>query len=275
MTRFAKVRWVAFALPLLLSCAENDQKLRVVSLAETGKGFGSGCVAGNTAIGLSRGILDLAAVDDFTGQVPVEYRVFVQVENGFVPPGAGELGTLTPSPGVADHTVVITDVVTELNVGLQTSAAGSLKTVAGLGGADLKFRTPIFARIDGGGTSVLAGVGVPESAVIKLARVRDAILPQPSSQVVISARLRVFGKKDGVSDVESSFVDLPISLCNGCLYKNISSCDNVTDADATKTGSACSPIQDYPLRCCKQAGMATLVCPAVKTTPTGAAGAGG
>ena len=270
MARFAKGRWAALALPLLLGCAENDQKLRVVSLTQTPQGFGSGCMIAGTG-SVARGTLDLAGVDVFAGQVPVEYRVFAQVENDFTVPGQGELSALTPSPGVATHTVVITDVVTEVNYGVQASAAGSLKSVAGLSGADLKFRTPVFTRLDSGTASV-AGVGVPESAVRKLASVRSTILPNPSDQIVISARIRVFGKKDGNWDVESSFVDLPIGLCNGCLFKHVGSCDQVTAADTTKTGSACSPIQDFPLRCCDEG--TKLVCPAVKSM-MGAAGSGG
>ncbi len=270
MTRFAKGRWMALALPLLLSCAENDQTLRVIYLAEAPRGFGAGCTAAEasqSAMGVTRGILDLAAVDDFAGQVPVEYRVFPIIQNGLTVPGQGELSSLTPSPGVPPHTVIVSDVVTELNVGVQNSIAGPLKTVAGLSGPDLKFRTPVFTRLDGGARAVVAGVGVPESAVKKLAAVRSSILPNPADQIVITARVRIIGKKDGVDDIESSFVDLPIGVCNGCLYKNVGACDQVTAAQAAMTGSSCSPIQDYPLRCCSQDS--TLVCPAAKPAMAG------
>ncbi len=267
MTRFAKGRWMALALPLLLSCAENDQRLRVTNIALPPKGIGSECSASAGTTNLARGILDLAAADAFKDLVQVDYRVFPTVEVGFMAPGTGDLSTLTPSPGVPPHTLVITDVVADLNVGLQSSVAGPLKTVAGLTGADLKFRTPIFARVDGNGTVIVPGVAVPETAVRKLAAVRDQLFGSKTGIIVISSRIRVLGIKDGNSDVESSYVDFPIELCNGCLFSVISACANVTDADTTFTGAACSPIQDYPLRCCTQDSK--LVCPAARPAMAG------
>lgn len=255
------------------SCAENDERLRVSKLAKGPKGVTGECVLAPPAdsdAGLTRGILDLAAVEAFQGAESAAYRVHAVVENRLVAPGTGELNDLTPSPGVAVPTVVITDLIAEWNPNLQMN----LRSLAGISDGETRFRTPLFLRLASGQSSVASGIGIPDSAARKLLASRASFLPDSATEIVTSIRVRVAGKKDGVSDIESSFVDLPVSICYGCIFSRFPSCSGVLP-DVIRTGNACSAVQDDALTCCDSAS-GFLRCPAkAEMPPAGMGGTGG
>jgi hypothetical protein len=77
-----------------------------------------------------------------------------------------------------------------------------------------------------------------------------------SVQLILHAR--VFGQVD-FSDFVSPWWDFPVTVCLGCLMRDLGPCSAISAGAELSTGGVCSPLQDGIIDCCDG------ICPAVGT----------
>jgi hypothetical protein len=149
------------------------------------------------------------------------------------------------------HTMYVQGADVELQAA-STTASQSLITA--LAAANATKRTQRFSgAIKAGG---LAGIPFPIIGSDQVDTIGANLGANQDVQVI--AHITVFGTMDG-GDVVTPPYDFPITVCKGCLWKDLGSCTALTAA-SMKTGGPCNEIADGNLECCD--GTTGLVCPA-------------
>lgn len=224
-----------------------------------------GCVADND---LSLFILH--------NQVPEEGCIVPAQDTGLYR-SIGTLDVRAPNPGylftpvVQNGTAVDPDNPNQNVVILQGAdislVAGttstSIELLDGLGGAPLlreeqQRRTMLFSgSVAPGGTT---GVGFLALDADQVNELRAAMDSKGWTSVQIVARISIFGEIDGGGLVETPPFDYPITVCIGCLVRDLGACSSVPPGTQIRTGNSCNPYQDTPVDCCTSNG--ALLCPA-------------
>jgi hypothetical protein len=148
-------------------------------------------------------------------------------------------------------------IVEGADVQLQPSTTTrSGEVIADIGAATGVQRTQRF------GSSILPGGGAGGAIFLTIdydqaLAARDAM--DPGEAVQILASTKVFGQIDG-NDVQSNVFVFPITVCRGCLIRNLGDCSTVSSTPST--GGGCNMFQDVAIDCCTSGG--ANVCPATE-----------
>ncbi len=106
-------------------------------------------------------------------------------------------------------------------------------------------------------TSLFSGSIAPLGAVNVAFEVLPASIAATAGEY--SANISVFGELGG-GRVDATPFDYAITVCNGCVIRNLATLPTCPLASMGATGNPCNPFQDGPVDCCKDASNAT-VCP--------------
>ncbi len=223
------------------SCAENSSSLVIIQNQPPKKG----CEASNSVSDtfLSHGILDLGA--SRFGITPQYFGWFVLENN---------LRSTVEDNGIELNKVEIT----KAKIQFHPAQAGE----------DLEYTQYgdySFVTVAPGETRTIQVNLIPPNVAERL--------NVPEGKFIEAyVKLQVVGERGGTS-IESNTIRFPVTLCNGCLIKNIGYCDSATFPDPLAEGHSCNQSQDEPLDCCQdpqaQGADVTYRCPAVKSTDDG------
>ena len=233
---------VAFITAVVMgSCAENSSSLVIIQNQPPS----DGCEASNSVSDkfLSHGILDLGA--SRFGITP-QYIGWFVVENN--------LRSTVDDKGIELNKVEITKAKIQFHPG---QAGENLEYT--------QYGDYTFVTIAPGETRTLQVNLIPPNVAERL--------NVPEGQFIEAyVKLQIVGERGGTT-IESNTIRYPITLCNGCLIKNIGYCDSATFPDPLAEGQSCNKSQDEPLDCCQdpnaQGADATYRCPAVKSEDNG------
>ncbi|MGM0597092.1 MAG: hypothetical protein ACQES9_08650 [Myxococcota bacterium] len=224
------------------SCAENSSSLVIVQ----NQAPEEGCTASNQVSTdfLSHGIIDVGG--ERYGLDP-QYIGWFVVENN--------LTSTVESNGIELNKVEIK----QANVSLSLGSTGS-----DLGSEYTKFSDSTFVTIPPDETrSVQVNLIHPNVA--------ERLNIQEGQFVEVFASVQIVGEIGG-SEIETNKISFPITVCYGCLVKNIGPCDTAVFPDTLNQGHSCNKTQDEELHCCfdSKASDADIPyrCPAVEDTST-------
>jgi hypothetical protein len=149
---------------------------------------------------------------------------------------------LTAGQSVNQHIVFLGGADVELR---STGSESSDALVAALETAGLSKRTFLTSgSIPPGGSAGLAFVAIDGEQTAAMAAHLGA-----GAATTIYARVTVFGTVDE-GDIVSSPFDYPITICDGCLVRNVGSCSTIPPDSELGQGGTCGLLQDGVLTCC-------------------------
>lgn len=222
----------------LTACAENSASLVILQ----NQAPEEGCKASNTVSDnfVSHGVLDLGAAR--YGITP-QYYAWLVVSNN--------LKSTVDSHGVELNAVEMKSA--QIDVSLGSAGAGL--------GAYTSFADYTFVTISPGQTRSLQVNVIPPNLAGRISLAEGQF-------VEAVAKIQLVGERGG-SDIETNSINLPITLCNGCLAINIGSCATATFPGTVYLGHTCNKSQDTPIHCCLDTvagGGEAYRCPAVQST---------
>lgn len=246
-------RWALAQAVLLLAgggcMADGDLSLLIIQnqIPE------DGCVIPGTSAGEFRGL----GVLDLDGPENPGYVFTPLVKNG----------TVGDQENPNQNVVTLQGANVELKA---ATTSNSIRLIEGASGGTLpllprehQLRTPLFSGSvsPNGGTTGLAffAIDADQANII-----RTTLASQGWTSVQVVARVQVFGLVDGATYVKSPPFDYPISLCAGCLIRNLGPCSAIPMGTPIETGHECNPYQDGRVDCCTLGE--GLLCPAPVAT---------
>jgi len=223
------------------ACAENSASLVILQ----NQAPEDGCQASNSVSDqfVSHGVLDIGAAN--YGITPQYYAWLVVANN---------LKSTLESNGVELNAVEMKAAHIDVNLG-----------TAGSGLSDYThFADYTFVTIKPGETRSLQVNVIPPNLAGRLS-------VAPGQFVEAVAKVQLVGERGG-SEIKTNSINLPITICNGCLVLNIGSCATSTFPDTVYLGHSCNKSQDQPIHCCRDpyagTGADAYRCPAVQVTQT-------
>ena len=236
-TQFA-VAVVGLLFLLLTGCVENRSSVLILQNAVPG----DDCTMSDTTSEYrTMGTLELSEVA-FSCNYNPQYFMYPVITNALLP--TGEVGAT-----VEQNYIEIVEARVDLDLG---SLGGSFE--------DLKYRYPAFKLLAPGETATLQVLVIPPQIAELLAGTVRASGQQP----IIRVKLKFLYQHGGLEH-ETHQIDYPIQLCDGCLIKEITTCDSGEVGGDWPQGNSCNPTQDDLLYCCSSGG-ACPVCPAIDTS---------
>ena len=224
----------------LTACAENSSSLVILQ----NQAPEEGCQASNTVSDnfVSHGVLDIGAA---TYGITPQYYAWLVVSNN--------LKSTIDSHGIELNAVEMKSAQIDVSLG-----------AAGAGLSDFtSFADYTFVTIGPGETRSLQVNVIPPNLAGRLS-------VGAGQFVEAVAKIQLVGERGG-SDIETNSINLPITICNGCLAINIGSCATATFPDTVYLGHTCNKSQDSPIHCCldtQAGGGEAYRCPAVQATTT-------
>jgi hypothetical protein len=222
----------------LTACAENSSSLVILQ----NQAPEDGCSASNTVSDnfVSHGTLDIGAA---TYGLTTQYYAWLVVSNN--------LKSTVESNGIELNAVEMKAAQIDLRLG-----------AAGEGLEDFtSFADYTFVTITPGETRSLQVNVIPPNLAGRLS-------VAPGQFVEAVAKIQLVGERGG-SEIKTNSINLPITICNGCLAINIGSCATATFPDTVYLGHSCNKSQDTPIHCCLDSnagGGEAYRCPAVQST---------
>jgi hypothetical protein len=231
--RLARLHTLAltFAVGLAACADDNQQAMLIESVMAPATATGmAAAFCGSSEKPIVSGVVDLALV----GGAQDGYLMFTQVLNRNQPNGP-------------NNNMVETAYVTISSVDIDLSFDPPPPVT--LTDADLHVREDLFAIVNPGGTAEIPIDAMP------LATMRKIAASHPKTEMSAHTHLR-FNGHSAAFDVNSSYLDFPVRVCEGCLVHDVGPCC----AKATNYG-LCNPDQDVSVDCCMD-GSGNAVCPA-------------
>ncbi|MBU1242862.1 hypothetical protein KKD52_01205 [Myxococcota bacterium] len=224
----------------MTACAENSSSLVILQ----NQAPEDGCQASNSVSDnfVSHGTLDIGAADF---GLTTQYYAWLVVSNN--------LKSTIESNGIELNAVEMKSAQIDLRLG-----------AAGAGLEDFtSYVDYTFVTISPGETRSLQVNVIPPNLAGRL-----SIAPGQFVEAV--AKIQLVGERGG-SDIKTNSINLPITICNGCLAIDIGSCATATFPDTVYLGHTCNKSQDTPIHCCLDSsagGGEAYRCPAVQSTAT-------
>jgi len=221
----------------LTACAENSSSLVILQ----NQAPEEGCQASNTVSDnfVSHGTLDIGAANY---GLTTQYYAWLVVSNN--------LKSTVESNGIELNTVVMKSAQIDLRLGQ-----------AGTGLEDFtSFADYTFVTISPGETRSMQVNVIPPNLAGRLT-------VAPGQFIEAVAKIQLVGERGG-SEIKTNSINLPITICNGCLAIDIGSCATATFPDTVYLGHTCNKSQDQPIHCCLDSnagGGEAYRCPAVQS----------
>jgi hypothetical protein len=228
---------------LAAGCAENPLSIQIRQ--NNAPDPDEGCISKAEADtpGQPKGVLDVADV----GLIfDLGYTMLPQVVNG----------QAANSANPNDNVFIVEGAKVELTA---VNSDASRTFISGLGDlARVDVKTSGSISPGGGVAGLVVGIIDDTQAVAMRG------LLQPNTAVQVVADVIIYGNVEG-SYIESSHFYYPITVCHGCLTRDLGDCSTVLASYVPAGGGICGARQDGYLECCTSSG--ALVCPAVGTMP--------
>ncbi len=221
------------------ACAENSASLVILQ----NQAPDEGCQASNSVSDqfVSHGVLDVGAA---TYGITPQYYAWLVVANN--------LKSTVESHGVELNAVEMKEA--RINVDLGTAGSGLSDYT--------RFADYTFVTIKPGETRSLQVNVIPPNLAGRLS-------VAPGQFVEAVAKVQLVGERGG-SEIKTNSINLPITICNGCLAIDLGSCESATFPDTLYLGHSCNKSQDQPIHCCRDpyagTGAEAYRCPAVQVT---------
>jgi hypothetical protein len=116
-----------------------------------------------------------------------------------------------------------------------------------------RFRVPFSGSIaPNEGTAGFAFEALPKELL-------DAIREKTDGRVLTILDIQIVGKQGG-GTVKSQVFHYPVTVCTGCLVRDVGACSGLPEGFIAAQGGACNPAQDAIVDCCEASG--SRICPA-------------
>jgi hypothetical protein len=170
-----------------------------------------------------------------------------------------------------ERTVILHGARVEIVIGTRIDGSALLSDaqIADLEAVNaLAFTIPFSGSVGPDGGIVVFGFdAVPR---VTLAAIGQALSPEypevlTSDTALIQIVYRVFGETTFGAEVEADPFTFPVTVCTGCLFRNIGLCTQIDDGEFA-TGGACNAFQYDLTDCCEQAD-GSVICPPVPQDP--------
>jgi hypothetical protein len=208
--------------------AENQNSLVVVQNQVVDRSMmNCGVPTSATTVSEPSGILDVGVA----AALNEGYFVYPLVRNDLI-------DRSNPMAGIEPHdSILVTGADVQLE-GLATSlpASQQMYSLSAFGGT-----------IDPGGTTGVSVEVIQPQVAAQLAALVTGMEPQPPT---VTAHFRITGTRAG-GDIQSDWVDFPISLCRWCLTgAQPGACPAMPPSASSVKQGACNPAQDLQVSCC-------------------------
>ena len=238
-----------FALTAVTGCTDDYS---VVVTAN--KPSDTACAAGSgDTLGLVRGTLDVTSpLPD--GTLNSGYALTPLVESALSRPSTSGSNIGNPNGHIAYVHGADVEIISD-----GTDASDRLVTALKAAGAAKRKERFTVAILPGGS----AGMAFLVLDAVQTQILSAAITGEELATII--TRSTLFGDLDSTSFKALPF-DYPITVCKGCLIKDVGNCADFESSTEFEKGGICAPLQDKILSCCTLA-TGGKICPALGTKP--------